>query len=85
MSYCDGEGRGDFCLMAGGLYEVMRGLAALVFLPPVPGLHHWLVTPALSQLALGHGQRLTSISVFTRNGDGTGGAGETLPQFVVVG
>lgn len=68
LSY--GEGWGDFCLMAWGLYEVMRGLAALVFLPPVPGLHHWWVTPALSQLALGRDRRLTSISVFTRSFDG---------------
>lgn len=70
LSYCDGEGWGDFCLMAWGLYEVMRGLAALVFLPPVPGLHHWWVTPALSQLAPGRGKRPTSISVLTRSCDG---------------
>lgn len=67
MSYCDGEGWSDLRAMARGTYEVMRGMAALVFLPPVPGLHHQLVTPALPQPALGHRQRLLAISVFAQS------------------
>lgn len=67
MSYCDGEGWNDLRAMARGTYEVMRGMAALVFLPPVPGLHHQLVTPALPQPALGHRQRLLAISVFAQS------------------
>lgn len=40
------------CLMAWGTCEAIRRPAALVFLPPVPGLYHRRVTPALSHLTL---------------------------------
>lgn len=84
LSYCDGEGWGDFCLMASGLYEVMRGLAALVFLP----------TSTWSASLVGDTCPLTTGSRTRSEADvGLGlhtqlwrqrGAGETLPQFAVV-
>lgn len=67
MSYCDGKSWSDICAKARGIHEVMRGMAELVFFPPVPGLHHWLVTPGLLQLILGW--RLLAISVFTHSAE----------------
>lgn len=40
------------CLMAWGICKAIRGPAALVFLPSVPGLYRRRVTPALSPLTL---------------------------------
>lgn len=38
------------CLMAIGIFKAIIGPGALVFFPPVPGLHRKRVTPALLHL-----------------------------------